>query len=414
MIILNNDVLSKVASLSNQIIEWRRELHKHPELSFQEYNSARFIANQLSAIKNMKVDVGVGLPTAVIGTLSKGIGPTIAIRADIDALPIQEENTHSYTSQTAGVMHACGHDAHTAIAIGVATIMSELFEELDLNGTVKFIFQPAEETVDEFGKTGSPYLVESGILADVDCVLALHMNPEKEVGTVLVHDGYSMANVDVFEAMLSGTGGHGAYPHLTIDPISLLGQVIQSINQIVSRKVSPLDAAVISICEIKAGSASNIIPKEVYLSGTLRSYKPEVRKEIIEHLYNSFELTRLFGGDYELKIIEGEPALFNNAEVNEVIRESIKEALPTMVIENIPFGLGGEDFSHMVNKVPGAMIFLGCAINDDVKRELHTPIFDIDEKALSLGVTIFCHTLLKYFRSNALLPTKTALEKIEN
>ena len=398
------NTLLYVHKLTDEIVRLRRHIHENPELSFEEYETSKLVYNKLSNVEGMLVEKGVGVETAVIGTLSRGKGPTVAIRADMDALPIYETTSHSFPSKNRGVMHACGHDAHTAIALSVAAIIGEIWKNTDIQGTVKFIFQPAEENTDAFGKTGSPYLIEAGALKDVDCIIALHMDPEHEVGTVRIHDGYSMANVDVFQAKIIGTGGHGAYPHLGTDPIWMLGPVLQALHGIVARNISPLDAAVISIGEIKAGSASNIIPTEVYLQGTLRSYTPEVRLELEERLDKAFSIVEAFGGSYELEVTHGEPALFNNPLVNAGLKDAISELYPTMNIIDIPFGLGGEDFSHMTNAVPGSMIFLGCSIPDGVKRDLHTPIFDIDERCLPIGTAILTQTILNYLLGIAKLP----------
>lgn len=400
------DILSRVNQLSEQLVLWRRQLHENPELSFEEYETSNFVYEQLSKIEGMKVEKGIGVETAVIGTLTRGIGPTVAIRADIDALPIVEQTTHSFRSKNNGVMHACGHDAHTSIGIAVATLMGELFVKTTIQGTVKFIFQPAEENTDANGKTGSPYLIEAGVLKDIDVIVALHMNPEREVGTVFIHDGYSMANVDVFQATIHGSGGHGAYPHLGTDPIWMLGPVLQALHGIVARNISPLDAAVISVGEVKGGSASNIIPTEVFLQGTMRSYTPTVRSSLEQKLDKAFSIVEAFGGTYELKITHGEPALYNHPEVNAVLKNTTQELYPLMKIEEVPFGLGGEDFSHMTYEAPGSMIFLGCAYPDGVKRDLHTPIFDIDERCLPIGAAILTQTLLNYLLGNAKLPEK--------
>lgn len=405
---MNLDILSYVKQLNDEIISWRRHIHANPELSFAEYETSEFVYQKLSNIDGMKVEKGVGVDTAVVGTLTNGEGPTVAIRADMDALPIVEETTHQFPSSKKGIMHACGHDAHTAIGLAVATILGNLWKEAEIKGTVKFIFQPAEENTDANGKTGAPYLIEAGALKDVDCIIALHMDPEHEVGFVRIHDGYSMANVDVFEATIHGSGGHGAYPHLGTDPIWMLGPVLQAIHGIVARNISPLDAAVISVGEVKGGSASNIIPTEVYLQGTLRSYTPSVRKSLEERLEKAFSIVEAFGGQYNLEITHGEPALYNNPEVNKVLKEVVAELYPMMKIEEIPFGLGGEDFSHMTYEVPGSMIFLGCAYPDGVKRDLHTPIFDIDEQCLSMGAAILTKTLLKYLLGENELPIKYA------
>ncbi|WP_342707784.1 M20 family metallopeptidase [Anaerobacillus alkalilacustris] len=401
-----NWILARAHQLKEEMIQWRRHLHKNPELSFQEYDTALFIKKKFACLPNVHIETGVGWETAVIATISGGSGPTIAVRADIDALPIVEEATHNYQSEREGVMHACGHDAHTAIALAVATILSEASVQNQLPGTVKFIFQPAEEATNETGKTGAQYLVEAGVLSDVDCILALHVSPEHAVGEVLIHDGYSMANVDVFQVTIQGTGGHGAYPHLGTDPIWMLGPVLQAIHGIVARNISPLDAAVISIGELKGGSASNIIPSDVFLQGTLRSYSPHVREELITKLERAISVVETFGGNYDFTVNKGEPALYNNPEVNQAFRETVKQLFPEIKKYEIPFGLGGEDFSHMTNEVPGAMFFLGCSTQDGKKKELHTPIFDIDERCLPIGASIVAYTVLKFLEGVYDLPNK--------
>lgn len=381
-------VVEQANRLFNQLVEWRRHLHQYPELSFKENETAQFIADRLKDIPGMVVDTGVGVATSVIGTITNGEGPTIAIRADIDALPITEENDNSYTSKRIGVMHACGHDAHTAIALGVATLISKRLQN-DLKGTVKFIFQPAEESTDEHGLSGSPYLVKAGVYDNVDAAIALHMCPWLPVGEVQVHDGYSMANVDVFKGKIVGTGGHGAYPELGTDPIWMLGPVMQAIHGIVSRRVSSLDSAVISIGKVQAGTASNIIPTEVLIEGTIRSYKEEVRDLLTSELQKAFSIVENLGGEYTLNITRGEPALNNDPLVNRWIINAIKTMYPQFQIHQKPFGMGGEDFGYVTRMLPSAMFFLGCATEDGIKRDLHTSIFDINEKCLPIGVAIF-------------------------
>ncbi|OZU88210.1 peptidase M20 [Virgibacillus indicus] len=396
MVTKNKSILARAEKQTEQLVSWRRRLHKFPELSFQEMATAKFVAQTLEKIPGMKVETGAGYPTAVIGTLSSGSGRSIAIRADMDALPIQEENEKNYKSQNEGIMHACGHDAHTAIALGAARILGESFQRGELQGTVKFLFQPAEEMADELGSTGAPYMIKAGALDGVDRVIALHMSPENQLGEVKVHDGYSMANVDVFEAKIFATGGHGAYPHLGTDPIWMLGPVLQALHGIAARRVSPLDSAVISVGSIQGGSASNVIPSEVELKGTIRSYLPDVRKLLHTELEKAFSLVQVFDGAYDLKITPEDPSLKNDPAVNQLIKRTINNLYPDFTIVDEPFGLGGEDFAHMTNTVPGAMFFLGCAIDDELNRDLHTPHFDIDEKVLPVGVAIMAEAVRRF------------------
>ncbi|WP_164670308.1 M20 metallopeptidase family protein [Virgibacillus doumboii] len=388
--------------MSEQLIDWRRRLHSYPELSFQEVETSKFVAQVLENIPGMEVETGVGYPTAVVGTLSSGSGPTIAVRADMDALPIQEENEHGFKSQNEGVMHACGHDAHTTIGLGVASLVGELFQRGELNGTVKFLFQPAEERADEDGSTGSPYMIQAGVLDDVDCAIALHMSPENRLGEVKIHDGYSMANVDIFEANILGTGGHGAYPHLGTDPVWMLGPVLQALHGIVARRVSPLDSAVISIGSVDAGFAGNVIPSEVQIKGTIRSYQPDVRDLLHDELAKAFSIVKGFDGGYKLTITPEDPALRNDPAVNWLFKGVFADLYPDYRIVDEPFGLGGEDFAHMTQTVPGAMFFLGCAVGDGVARDLHTPNFDINEDVLTVGVAVMGETVRRFLQNGKL------------
>ncbi|MFL6561589.1 MAG: M20 family metallopeptidase, partial [Bacillus sp. (in: firmicutes)] len=337
----------------------------------------------------------------VVATLTSGEGPVIAIRADMDALPIKEENTHPFRSENEGVMHACGHDAHTAILLGAAHLLANIFEKEEVQGTVKFIFQPAEECTDEQGLSGSPYMVQAGAYDNVDAAIALHMCPWLPVGAAQVNDGYSMANVDVFTAKIFGTGGHGAYPELGTDPIWMLGVVMQALHGIVARKISALEAGVISIGQIHAGTASNIIPNEVNISGTIRSYTPEIRDLLSAELKKALFVVESLGGSYTLEVERGEPALQNDSRVNGFFLKSIEEMYPECQIVRRPFGMGGEDFGYVTQKIPGALFFLGSGTADGIQRDLHTPIFDIDENSLAMGTSILAQTAVNFLKDES-------------
>lgn len=396
--------------LSDKLIDWRRQFHQHPELSFQEFGTSKIVAETLRKINGIKVETGIGVETSVVGTLTSGEGPVLAIRADMDALPIKEENTHGYTSKNNGVMHACGHDAHTAILLGVAHLLANKFEQGELKGTIKFIFQPAEESTDEKGLSGSPYMVQAGAYKNADAAIALHMCPWLPVGAAQVNDGYSMANVDVFTAKIHGTGGHGAYPELGTDPIWMLGLVMQALHGIVARKLPALEAGVISIGQIHAGTASNIIPNEVVITGTIRSYTPEVRDLLSAELKKALSLAESMGGSYSLHVERGEPALNNNAAVNSWFIKSIEEMYPGFEIIKRPFGMGGEDFGYVTQKIPGALFFLGSGTEDGIQRDLHTPIFDIDESCLPIGTAILAQTAIKFLKDESNLPINNNTE----
>lgn len=393
----NGDIVKRADALSDELIKWRRHLHTYPELSYQEYETSKFVAEKLNQIDGMEVETGIA-GTGVVGTLSSGDGPAFAIRADMDALPIDEEGDHDYRSQNSGVMHACGHDAHTSILLGVAQLLGESFYKNELSGTVKFLFQPAEEVPDKNGLTGASHVINEGVLNDVDAAIALHMCPWRTAGQAQLNAGYSMANIDVFEATIYGSGGHGAYPHLCSDPIWMLGPTMQALYGIISRKVSPLESGVVSIGQVHAGASSNVIPTEVKIEGTLRSYTPDVREFLVDEVKNAFSVTKPLGGDYKVEIMRGEPALQNNPQVNKWLADTIRNIYPSFQIKEGPFGLGGEDFSLITKNVPGAMFFLGCKMSDGKQRDLHTPEFDIDESCLPYGVAILAETASRYLK----------------
>lgn len=408
-------VYKRAQALFSKTVHYRRALHEHPELSFHEVETANFIAKELSTIEGMDVQIGIGLKTAVIGTISGGKGPIIGIRSDIDALPIHEQNDCAYCSQNEEVMHACGHDAHMSIALSVAHLIGEAWKLGKLKGTVRFLFQPAEETTNETGKTGAQYLIEAGVLDDLDALFALHMMPQYPLGEVLVPDGYCTANVDEFTVKIQGAGGHGAYPHLGKDPIWMLGSVLQTMQGIVAREISPLEPAVVSVCHVHAGDqkTNNVIPSEVTLGGTFRSYSPDVRQQLVQQFEDVLSIVKPLGGTYALQVNHGEPSVYNQPQLADVLRSTIEEQLPTIRILPDTFGLGGEDFAHMAKKVPSAMFFLGCAKDDGIRRDLHAPIFDLDERSLLTGVTVLTGALLNLFDHPERIPRKQKTMKKE-
>ncbi|WP_231877232.1 M20 metallopeptidase family protein [Bhargavaea cecembensis] len=380
-------------SLEQQLIAWRRYLHRFPELSFNEYKTSQFVAETLREIEGVTVQTGIG-KTGVVATISTGEGRTVAIRADMDALPIDEKTGQSYQSKHPGVMHACGHDAHTAILLGAAKMLAEKSASGQFRGTVRLIFQPAEEDTDKEKRSGAQRMIEDGVLEGVDSVIALHVCPWHPVGTIQMNDGYSMANVDVFQGKIRGTGGHGGYPHLGTDPIWMLSSVLQAFYGVTSRRISALETAVASIGEIHTGAASNVIPEEVVVTGTLRTYSKEVREQLSAEIEKAFQVAEAFGGTYSFKVDRGEPALNNHAGVNAVIKHAATELYPTIQIEEDKFGLGGEDFGYMTQEVPGAMFFLGCALPDGIRRDLHTSQFDLDERCMPLGAQILVESAI--------------------
>lgn len=392
-------VVERAEGLYDQLVAWRRHLHSHPELSFEESETSKFILSQLTQYEELDIQTKVGGGHGIIATLSSGDGPVVGVRADMDALPIEEENTHDFVSKHPGVMHACGHDAHTSMLLGAVRLLIEEHRQNRLHGTVKFIFQPAEEATDNQGLSGAPYMLDTGLLDDIEKIIALHVCPWHPVGVIQMNHGFSMANVDVFEANIYGTGGHGGYPHLSTDPLWMLSNILPTFYGIPSRRISSLDTVAASIGRVDAGSASNIIPSEVFIEGTLRSYSPQAREQLAEEVEKVFKLAETFGGSFDFKLEQGEPALNNHVEVNRALEKVIRDIYPELYIHWAPFGLGGEDFGYMTEKIPGAMFFLGCAMGDGIDRDLHTPIFDIDERCMPIGTSIFVETV-KHFLNN--------------
>jgi amidohydrolase len=383
-------MLQRAHDIEEQLVAWRREFHVHPELGFQETRTAARVAEVLDTL-GYRVRTGVGR-TGVVAERGQG-HPIVAIRADMDALPIQEENDVPYASQTPGVMHACGHDAHTAIALGVAALLAE--EEFP--GTVRFLFQPAEEVNDEEGVSGAPRMVEDGAMEGVDAVLALHVGPAISAGDVTIAAGPMSAGVDTFYVTILGRGGHGAYPHSAVDPIYIAGHVILALHGIVSRRVHPTAAVVVSIGSVHGGQADNVIPERVEMSGTIRFMEPEVQKQVHAAIEQALEITRALGGDYTLRLAPGGLPVVNDAELANLIREVASELLGDEHIPPLKREMGAEDFGTFSALAPGAMFVLGCRIEGD-ERRLHHPRFDVDERCLPVGTACMAEAALRLLR----------------
>lgn len=385
-------MLERARTLQDQIIAWRRDVHMHPELGFQEHRTSQLVADTLRAL-GLRVKTGVG-KTGVVGYLGEG-RPAVGIRADMDALPLQEANDVPYASQTPGVMHACGHDSHVGILLGVATLLNEMQDRPA--GEIRFLFQPCEEAMDDEGKSGATRMIEDGALEGLDAVIALHVASETPAGKVEVRSGYAMAAVDSFEATLAGTGCHGAYPHTGVDPIFILAQVINAIHGIRARRINPVRPAVISIGSVHAGKASNIIPNEVEINGTIRSYDDETRQQLWKELEKALGVARVFGGDYELDIQKGFPATYNDPKIAGLVCQVAKEMLGPDGLHPSEPGMGAEDFSYMAREAPGAMFMLGAQIGQE-NRPHHNPTFDLDESAFPIGAAILAETACRLLK----------------
>ena len=388
-------MLTRAQSLAPEMIRLRRDIHRNPELGFQEIRTAALVADTLTEIGGIKIKTGVGI-TGVVGEMGDNEGPTIAIRADMDALPIHEENDVPYRSQHDGTMHACGHDAHTAILLGAAQLLRQDMMENEWRGNVRFLFQPSEEAFDENGISGATAMLDDGALAGVDAVIALHVWSTNPAGEVTLSNGMSMAAVDAFDAWVRGDGGHGAYPHTGSDPLAMLAPILSALYAIPSRRINPLFPSVVSLGQIEGGKIYNVIPNEVQLKGTIRSFDPEIREQLWREIERALKLSEELGGSYELKITKGYPAMYNDPQVNEWLRAVVTDLAGEATAQDMPFGMGAEDFAYMTQRKRGAMFMLGAAIADVIERSHHTAGFDIDEIVLPLGAAILAETARRF------------------
>lgn len=386
-------MLEKAKQMEAQLVAWRRDIHMHPELGFEEARTSRLVADSL---RQMGIEAEVGVAeTGVVARIGEG-RPAVGIRADMDALPIDEANDVPYKSQTPGLMHACGHDAHTAMLLGAAKLLNDMPDRPA--GEIRLLFQPSEERWrPEDGHSGGSLMVEQKALDGLDSVIACHVASDAPVGEVQVCDGFSLAAPDSFEAKIIGEGTHGASPHHGLDPIWLQAQVVNALQAIRSRRRSPTERSVVTIGAVHAGAAPNVIPNEVLMLGTIRTFEEEARDEIHRLVEEAFALVRHFGGDYELNISKGYPSLYNDPQVSELIRQTGRDLLgEENASEGAPI-MAGEDFSYMTQKAPGAMMRLGAKL-DDVNRPHHSPIFDIHEGCLPIGVGVLAESALRLLR----------------
>ncbi len=388
-------MLDKANLLRDELVRLRRDIHAHPELSFQEFRTSALVADTLAEIGGYRVRTGVG-KTGVVAELGDE-GPIIAIRADMDALPIVEANDVAYRSTNPGVMHACGHDAHTAILLGVAHLLRQSHGEEPWQGRVRLLFQPAEEDFDEDQISGATAMINDGALEDIAAVIALHVSSDRPSGEFHFQDGPSLASVDSFDAWIRGDGGHGAYPHTGSDPIHMLATILPAIYAIPSRRINPLDPCVISVGQVTGGAATNVIPNEVLLRGTMRATSPAVREQLCVELENALRIAELMGGSYELDITRGYPPMVNDAEANGWMRAATADLLGETAIHDSRFGMGAEDFAYMTERAKGAMFMLGAAVPDGgPARHHHTSTFDIDEAVLVPGAAVLAETARRF------------------
>lgn len=388
-----NRIKELSTSISSRLVEIRRHIHAHPELSGEEYQTAAFIAGVLSA-NGLHVEEGIGR-TGVIGELkgTKYSDSVLAIRTDMDALPIQERTNLEYASRIPGVMHACGHDIHTTVGLGTAMVLSQIASEL--GGKVRFIFQPAEEIAQ-----GANWMVKDGVMNNVAAILGLHVFPSIPAGSIGIRYGALTAAADDLEIIIIGESGHGARPHEAIDAIWIASQVITSLQQAISRTQNPLRPVVLSIGKISGGRAPNVIADRVQLLGTVRSLHPETRnnlpdwiEKIVANVCNSYN------AKYQVNYRQGVPSVQNDNALTQLLQSAAEEAWTNERVQILPEpSLGAEDFSIYLEHAPGAMFRLGVGYEERIiNHPLHHPQFEVDESAIMTGVVTLAYAAYKYW-----------------
>ena len=399
------DFHSEACAMLQELIAWRRDLHMYPELGFEEARTASIVAERLAGF-GYQVQTGVA-KTGVVGLLDgTGAGPVVMLRFDMDALPVQEANEVEYASQVPGKMHACGHDGHLAIGLGVAKLLARHRDWWP--GTLKLVFQPAEE-----GMGGAEMMVREGVLEDppVDAVLALHLRNNLPLGQAIVTAGPVMTASERWELTIAGQGGHGARPHKAVDPIVAAAQVVVGLQTIVSRSIDPQEPAVVSVGTVQGGQAFNIIPPQVEMTGTIRSFDSEVRLTVLRRFQEIVEgICGAMGTQADLRLIQTCPALVNDPAATRVMRAAAEAVLGSENVHDGVRTMGSEDAAFYLQEVPGCYMFLGAA---NAERGLnypnHNPRFDFDEEALPLGVAILAQTCVLYSQAFPGTPQPSAV-----
>ncbi|RDU38824.1 amidohydrolase [Neobacillus piezotolerans] len=377
--------------ISSQVVAWRRHLHQNPELSFHEEKTAQFVYETLEGFGGLELSRPTR--TSVMARLIGGQpGKVLAIRADMDALPITEENEFEFTSQNPGVMHACGHDGHTAMLLGTAKVLSGLKDQI--KGEVRFLFQHAEELY----PGGAEEMVSAGVMDGVDLVIGTHLWSPLELGKIGVVYGPMMAAPDTFWITVKGKGGHAALPHQTIDSIAIAAQVVTNLQHVVSRNTDPLDNLVLSVTQFIGGTTHNVIPGSVQMCGTVRSFDPKLRETmpaLMERVIKG--ITEAHAATYDFKYEFGYRPVINDAEVTKVIEETVREVFGEETLDLMRPNMGGEDFSAFQQKAPGAFFYVGAGNKDKgIVYPHHHAKFTIDEDALEIGVKTFLHATFKF------------------
>jgi amidohydrolase len=393
------NLFARLDEIYPELVRFRRDLHMYPELSFQEVDTPKKIAEFLTTL-GLEVRTGVG-GRGVVGCLRGGKpGKTVALRADFDALPIQDAKEVEYKSRIPGVMHACGHDLHTAALLGTAKVLSEAREELE--GSVVFIHQFAEESL----PGGAKPMIADGCLDGVDVIYGAHVSSDEPIGTVGVGEGHLLANADTFEIEIEGKGGHGAYPHKTVDSLVVGCQLVMNLQQIVSRRVDPLKTAVVTVGTFEAGQAFNVISQTARITGTVRTFEEEVRTSIEESIRQiTTSVCEGAGAAAKVEYRRGYPAVWNHPEETRRVEQLARQIVGEENVKHLPPRMGGEDFAYYLQKVPGTFFFAGGG-NPEIKATYphHHPHFDVDERAMLVIGKVFVSAVFHYLSGGVVKP----------
>lgn len=393
---MNKSLVEKVRAMAQEmeprLREIRRQIHRHPEKGFQEHETAKLVAGRLKEL-GIKVREKVG-QTGVTGLLAgQGGGKTVGLRADMDALPIQERNKSPYRSQISGLMHACGHDAHVACLLGAAEILACL--DIGIPGSVKFLFQPNEEDV----PSGALAMIEAGVLdrPRVDVLIALHVDPETPCGKIGIRAGAMLAEARDFDVRILGRAGHGAHPHQAIDAIVAAAHFVTQLQSIVSRRVDPLEAAVVSVGEIRGGYADNVVADQVEVKGTVRCLNSHLGDGLVRAVEAVLQgVTAASGAQGEIQWTQGCTVLVNDPKVTKAVHRATTQLYGSAAPQpHISQSMGSDDFAYFLQRVPGALFLLGTSDGTEkTSYPLHHPQFDIAEKALTVGAAVMAQTAL--------------------
>ena len=408
-LIIGKDPIDKAISKNlNTIIDLRHQIHQYPELGNREYKTAKLVAKHLRSL-GIEVETDIAY-TGVVGVLKGNKpGPVVAVRADMDALPVTEETDLSfkstvkttYLNKEVGVMHACGHDIHTSVQLGVASVLASM--KRSLPGTVKFIFQPAEEGPPPGEEGGADLMLKEGVFSNLkpSAIFGLHTHPGLAVGELGLTIGPAMAAVDHFIITIKGKQSHGAYPHKSVDPIIMATEAVNAFQTIRSRSLSPLEPSVVTVGIIRGGERFNIIPEQVHLEGTVRTYNPEVQ-DMVEYRMNKIleGITLAYGGSFELDYDRGTPATINDPELAKQMIPTMERVVGKSNLKLLDPVMGGEDFAFFANEVPGMYYRLGVLKPGTTSGWVHTPTFRADDSCLEVGIRAMSNLVVDFLKSN--------------